>query len=138
MTNLERDIRDLTPQLYQAQADAMGIPIWTDMSHSHQCQPLSHHMLQALQHRGYELRRELHQDETGNWHYLLAHGDEPADDELVTDLNPWQYTADSRLTGPLHAPRSEVMARLQQEQAPEFFVALRGLATIVKAHKPDW
>lgn len=141
MTNLEKDIQSITPGLYQAQAEALGLPIWKDMSHSHQCQPLSFHMLQALQNRGHVLRRELHQDDGGNWHYLLAHTDEeaqPTDSDLVTDLNPWQYSVESRLTGPLHAPRDEVMARLREEQAPEGFVALRALETIVNAHKTDW
>ena len=138
MNSLERDIREIAPQLYQAQAEAMGIPAWTDMSRSHQCQPMSHHMMQALQRRDYSVRRELHQDESGNLHNLQAHGDEPTERELLTDLNPWQYGPETNATGLLHAPRDEVMARLRQERAPEFFVALRGLETIVAAHKPDW
>ena len=141
MTELERHIQEITPGLYHAQAEAMGLPVWKDMSHSHQCQPMSFHMMQALTNRGHVLRRELHQDENGNWHYLLAHTKEDADPtehDLVTDLNPWQYTADAKVSGPLHARRDEIMDRLRLEQAPEFFVALRGLETIVQTHKPDW
>lgn len=81
------------------------------------------------------LRRELHQNENGDWHYILAHEPtdaKPTNDDLMSDLNPWQWGGRGR--GLLHMQRGELMDFLSSRGAPDHFVALRAVETIVKAH----
>ncbi len=140
MKHLEQTIADLTPHLYADRVDAMRLPYGTDMSHSNQCQYLTHDMMQALQHRGLPVQRELHEDEYGNWHYLLAHAGEgvvASDSDIVTDLNPWQWTTDRRHSGPIHTTRGELYEILRDAGAPESFIALRSLETIVTRHQQN-
>lgn len=139
MTKLEQTIRELTPHLYEEHREMLRFPLGFDMAHSNQCQHLTFDMMEALQHRDLPVRREYHRDEDGFWHYLLAHpldiGTPPAESDIVTDLNPWQYTGDYRLAGPIHAPRHELMQVLRQSKAPEWFVALRSLETVIAPHQ---
>ena len=138
MPNLTETIHDLAPQLYDEQRNLMGLARGTDMSHSNQCQPMTLAMTEALVNRGLPVKREHHLEQTrGCWHYVLNHslGDEPTQDDLITDLNPWQWTTQPRYTGLLHAPRNEVMARIREAGAPDYFVALRGIHTIVDRNK---
>lgn len=106
-----------------------------NQTHGNRCDKLTLGVMQALQVGGFGVRRELHADAGGNWHYLLAHADidtAPTDTDLISDLNPWQWRGYG--TGILHAPRDEVMNRLQAEGAPTFFVALRSVRSIAQAH----
>lgn len=140
MTTLKNMVNELIPSLYEERAEAMGRPAWIDLSHSHQCQPLTFDLMTALHNRGVVVRRELHKDDAGNWHYLLAHSDidsRPSKDDIVTDVNPWQWTDDTKYKGPLHASREEVMDVLHDAGAPAFFIALRSLQTVVKSHQPQ-
>lgn len=106
---------------------------------SNQCHVLTRQLRGALDHRGIQTRREFHKLPLENvWHFVIAHSaidTPPSDDDLITDLNPWQFMerAPAHYTF-LHAPRGEVMERLRQEGAPDYFVALCGLETIVHAH----
>jgi len=115
--------------------NALGLPLHYDQSKGNRCDRLTADTMQALQNRGLPVRREFHQDEAGNWHYLLAHTiaeATPHEQDLISDLNPWQWR--SYGGGILHAPRQEVMEILRQRGAPEHFIALRGLETIVMQH----
>ena len=140
MSSLETTITELIPDLYKERAEILGRPAWVDQSHSNQCQPLTFDLMIALQNRGFPVRRELHKDDNGNWHYILAHADSnsiPSDNDMMTDVNPWQWTADMKYKGPLHATREDVMAALERAGAPDYFIALRSLETIVKSHEPQ-
>jgi hypothetical protein len=73
----------------------------------------------------------------GIWHFLIAHaGPEaaPSEDDLVSDLNPWQFMPERPVIGALHGPRAAVEKRLQLEGAPDWFISLRGLWTIRELH----
>lgn len=92
----------------------------------------------ALNNRAIESRREYHRDDEGIWHFVVAHGPvdaAPSHDDIITDLNPWQFMehAPGNYTY-LHASRGEIMDRLEKEGAPDYFIALRSLETIVHAH----
>lgn len=113
----------------------MGLPLGYDQSKGNRCDILTYDVMEAMKHRGMFVRRELHEDDAGNWHYILAHASrtvEPTDDDLLTDLNPWQWR--SHGGGLLHAPRAELMQQLNEAGAPDTFVALRSIATITRLH----
>ncbi len=129
---------------HYAQAEVneqLGAPHFTDQSAGNQCHQMTHIVAAALSNRGHEVGRELHRDDEGNWHYLIRHtaaDATPTDADLITDFNPWQWANGlSRGKGLLHAPRAEVMETLHEVGAPDFFIALRSLKTIVKAHESD-
>lgn len=115
------------------------LPEWKDQSAGNQCHALTFHVMTALQYADIPVRRELHRDRFDNWHYVLAHtalDAMPTDDDLISDLNPWQWRPERMGSGPIHAPRGELMEILRRSGAPEFFIALRSLETVVKAHEP--
>jgi len=117
-----------------------GAPYWQDQSSGNQCHQLTHLVATTLKNRGYDVGRELHRDDLENWHYLLRHNaadSVPTNDDLITDLNPWQWAKDlSKGKGLLHGTRAEVMETLYHAGAPDFFIALRSLSTVVKSHEP--
>ena len=138
MSPLEVTINELAPLLYEECNRSQGAPLTMDQTRGSNCDFLTLNMLDCLQNRGYELRREYHRDSNSNWHYLLAHSPidaEPSMNDMVTDLNPWQWSTDRQYSGLLHAPRDKLMQQLSDTGAPEFFIALRGLDTIVMTHK---
>lgn len=129
---------------YNAQIEVnkqLGAPHFADQSAGNQCHQMTYIMEAALRNRGHDVARELHRDDSGNWHYLIRHtapDSLPTDADIITDLNPWQWAKGlSKGKGLLHAPRTEVIDTLREAGAPDFFVALRSLATIVKAHEPN-
>lgn len=132
------NIRELSRHIYITQNEKDGAPFYSDQSHSSNCDKLSLTLYNCLQARGIPGRREYHADDRGNWHYLIAYGQvdtTPTESDIITDLNPWQWTSDARLTGPLHGPRADVMERLETAGAPDFFIALRGIQTIAMPHR---
>lgn len=94
----------------------------------------------ALDNRGLECRRELHQTkDRQKWHFVIAHAginEPPSQEDLVTDVNPWQFM-DKPLTGFLHDERFKVQMALSQAGAEPWYVGLRGIATRTQAHRPD-
>lgn len=137
MFSAKHTVQELTPVIYQATREMLDVHPHTDMSHSNRCDRLTLHMYEALSNRGHAVRRELHQSADGLWHFLLAHESietPPSDADLVTCLNPWQYGAPARLTGPLHGERGIVQETLRVHQAPEWFISLRGVETITQVH----
>lgn len=120
--------------------EQLGAPHYTDQSAGNQCHQMTYLIEAALRSRGHEVGRELHRDDSGNWHYLLRHTpteSTPTETDLITDLNPWQWAKGlSKGRGLLHAPRHEVMETLRDAGAPDYFIALRSLTTLVKAHEP--
>lgn len=133
-------IRELAQHAGTEVNERIGAPRWQDQSAGNQCHNLTLLVMQALEYRGVETARELHRDSHGNWHYLLRHtavDKAPTNEDLITDLNPWQWIGDfSKGKGPLHAPRSEVMQTLEESGAPDYFIALRSLTTVAKLHEP--
>lgn len=114
----------------------LGLPHNYDQTRGNRCDLLTQAVMnRMLRIEGIALRRELHQDTDGNWHYILAHEPldaEPTDTDLMSDLNPWQWGGSGR--GMVHLPRHELMDYLGEKGAPEHFIALRSTATVTKAH----
>lgn len=111
--------------------EQLGLPYGYDQTKSNRCDLLTHYVLTRLQNDGLVARRELHIDPEQNWHFLIAHAgmtQDPSDKDLISDLNPWQYRDHGG--GILHGSREEVMNALRLNNAPESFVALRGLSTL--------
>lgn len=135
MTQLKHTMRSLAHHAGEEINEQLGLPIGYDQSRGNRCDLLTYHVLRALEYREMEVRRELHMNENGSWHYILAHAHaeaEPTETDLMSDLNPWQGRDFSR--GMLHLPRAELMEQLRVSGANESFVALRSLSTIVRAH----
>lgn len=134
-------IRELAQHAETEVNERIGAPRWQDQSAGNQCHYLTLFVMQALECRGVEAARELHRDNHGNWHYLLRHtaiDNTPTSEDLITDLNPWQWARNfSKGKGLLHAPRSEVMQILEESGAPDYFIALRSLTTVAKTHEPQ-
>jgi hypothetical protein len=115
--------------------ESLGLAPGYDQTKGNRCDRLTLQVAQALGQRGILLRRELHMDANEQWHYVLAHqrpDAEPTEDDLLSSLNPWQWR--SYGGGILHMPRAEMQETLVQAGAPESFVALHSLGTIVRPH----
>lgn len=133
-------LRDLVEELSRhASADlneSLGLSPGYDQTQGNRCDVLTYDVMKALQGRGMPVRRELHMDKAQQyWHYVLAHQPpniEPAEDDLLSSLNPWQWRDYGG--GILHMPRDQLMDVLREEGAPEFFVALHSVQTITRAH----
>ncbi|MBP9667846.1 hypothetical protein KBD87_03510 [Candidatus Saccharibacteria bacterium] len=135
MTTLESEMREFAYYAGLEVNAALVLPPNHDQSNGNRCDALTHAVMQAMMNREMTFRRELHQDKEGNWHYILAHAapkEKPTDDDLMTDMNPWQWRDFGG--GILHVPRRELMAILASEGAPVSFIALRGVETITEAH----
>lgn len=131
-------VEAIIPGMFGNIARDFRYPEGTNMAASDQCHVLSKGLYIALKNQGLETRRELHRDKEV-WHYLIAHSPEtgePTEQDIITDLNPWQFMEGEpdRTYTFLHGSREEVMDRLVREGAPDYFVALRGISTIQKAH----
>jgi hypothetical protein len=139
-TELSGTVNTIVPMLFEATREQLQLPPYTDMSHSNRCDRLSLNGYAAFTGRHLPVRRERHdiQIEGENlWHYVLAHTPEqaaPTHADIITDFNPWQFEARRAHAGILHGPRDEVQQMLADAGAPEWFVSLRGLATITTAH----
>lgn len=107
-----------------------------DQTKGNRCDLLTHAMMmQMIRLDGVTPRRELHQNNQGDWHYILAHEPieaKPTNDDLVSDLNPWQWGGQG--SGILHMPRGELLDFLSSRGAPAQFVALRSIETITCQH----
>lgn len=129
---------EIIPHVYESVRFKQAKPAMTDMSWSNQCHNLTYELGEALENRDVMFRRELHQSpENRTWHFVIAHAnrdEEPSEDDMITDLNPWQFKPNRGQTGWLHLPRHELQATLEADGAPEYFVALRGVATITDLH----
>lgn len=127
----------LVPHVYEEVSGNLMLPRTTDMSHSNKCDVLTLSLYEGIRARKLPVRRELHQAENNLWHYVIVHAaenDQPRNDDLITDLNPWQYENNFKHSGPLHGPRYEVMNTLKSADAPPWFVALRGIGSITAPH----
>lgn len=123
-------------EVSQGLNESLGLNHAYDQTKGNRCDLLTQAVMQRMANLDrIVLRRELHQNDTGDWHYMLAHepiDTEPTNNDLMSDLNPWQWSERGR--GILHMPRGELMEFLTSQGAPEHFVALRAVETIVKAH----
>ena len=141
MTNnpeLRALVLDTTDKIYTASAKEFGLAPGTDVSHSNKCHTLTLDLMNELQRSGYPIRRELHMDAIGNWHYIVAHSeDDPTDQDIITDMNPWFYSDNDAATGLLHGERTEVMDILRDSGVHAGFIALRSLATIILPHTKE-
>ena len=131
---------EIVPDLYVSVAEGLGIPLRhpNEMAFSNQCEALTKALLGALVTRQrLPARREFHRPCSGDqrYHYLVAHEPKdapPTDDDLITDLNPWQYLKDRDLRRSfLHGTRQEVMDTLREGKAPEWYIGCRSVETIV-------
>lgn len=130
-------IQDIVPEMYLEMAAQMNRPPHTNMAQSNQCHVLTRGLHNALHGRGLIARREYHSLEDGRWHYLIAHHDadtQPSDTDIITDLNPWQFMPGRTNRTFLHGERREIQEMLRDTGAPEWFISLRGIATIAKTH----
>ena len=131
-------VEQVVPDMFEAMAQDLP---QTNLAASNQCEMLTKGLYIALTNQGFDIKREYHEDNDGIFHYVINHQPEaeaPREEDVITDLNPWQFMTDhlpSRVTHTyLHGTRQEVMERLEKEGAPDYFIALRGLATVTKAH----
>lgn len=140
MSEISRIVSEIVPPMYEDIRVDFGYPTPANMAGSNQCHVLSKGLWLCLDNRNIQSRREYHKLANDDpWHFVVAHTPldaEPTEDDIITDLNPWQYmgTAIPPTYSYLHGPRGEVMERLQAEGAPDYIVALRGLSTIVRSH----
>lgn len=132
-------LQELVPDIYNYVAETHGVRTrGTDLSRSNLCNVLSFELQTALASRKLESRREHHHTGNTAWHYLVAHAgiDEPPSPyDIITDLNPWRFEGcPEAKRGFLHGQRQEVQSILEQAGAPEWYVSLRGISTIIEAH----
>ena len=136
MTNIHKVVNEIVPAMYQD--FGQDYPLNYNFASSNKCQPLSKALWLALRQRDIQARREYHEAPNGDWHYLIAHASldaEPHDDDIITDLNPWQFKNGSAPFNQfLHGPRQQVIAELEQGGASEHVRSLRALSTIAIAH----
>jgi hypothetical protein len=136
-TPLSETVHGLAPAIYEATREELILHPYTDMSRSNRCHNLTLNLFRALDGRHIEARRELHQTPEGLWHYVIVHAPTntpPSETDVITDLTPWQFEGAPPHSGLLHAGRREAQEILATAGAPEWFVSLRGLSTIVEAH----
>ncbi|MDL2342392.1 MAG: hypothetical protein QFB87_04930 [Patescibacteria group bacterium] len=134
---LKAVLQDVVPQIYADNIERLQLPMYSDMSRGNKCDRLTFDLHEALTSRGLPSRRELHKVADGRWHFVIAHAAvnaEPAATDLITDLTPWQVEMANRGSGFLHQDREAIMTTLQAAGAPEWFVSLRGIATIAERH----
>lgn len=139
MSELKAVIADIVPDMYYDLRERLRLPLNTNMASSNQCHVLTKGLSTALSLRGIEHRREYHETPDDDpFHFVIAHtprDSDPSDSDLITDLNPWQFLPSASVHHTyIHAPRHELMQRLADAGAPDYFIALRGLETIVHAH----
>ena len=136
-------LQEITTGLYEEERQRLSVnDIKSDMSRSNRCATLTKGFWQALDARGIQSRRELHQVTYKNerlWHFIIAHApfdQAPHQDDIITDLNPWLYAVEKPFrTGYLHGSRREVQSALHGDLiTPPEFLALRGLETIIESH----
>lgn len=141
MTEIRQIVADIVPGMYDSIAHDFHYPLGTNLAGSNQCHVLSKGLWIALNNRGIETRRERHEAENGDWHYLIAHAPvdaEPSDEDVITDLNPWQFMPSPPLNlGHLHGTRAEVTGTIEQHGASNHVQSLRLLRTLVLAHTID-
>ena len=132
---LSRIVTDCAREVSMGLNEQGGFPPNYDQTIGNLCHMLTYYALERLTKGGLIVRRELHFDENDNWHYLLAHAAidaTPTDDDIISDLNPWQWRDFGG--GILHGSRQDVMETLRTAGAPENVIALRGLHTIRAQH----
>lgn len=140
MADVSELLSDLVPQLYEAVRDGQGMPRTAAVAGGNLCHLLTRELFVVLDSRGVECRRELHRTESGMWHFVIAHAGveaRPCQKDVITDLNPWQFKQDNSGGSYLHGERLWLQVQLLEAGAPAEFAALRGIATIVEAHRTD-
>jgi hypothetical protein len=136
MSTTESIIEEIMPDLYYYERMRANLHPNTDLSHSNRCHILSIELFRALDARNIECRRELHKVNDA-WHYVVATAsptEPPSQQDLIVDPNPWQFEPTAKHSGFLYDSRINVQVKLGEAGAPEWFVGLRGIASIVEAH----
>ena len=139
-SSVEAIVSEIVPFIYEDTRERLSLPPHTDVSRSNHCHSLTRSLHEALVSRDLEARRELHHTPDGFWHYVIAHAPrdaEPSETDIITDLNPWQFSGGKQRSGYLHTERSSVQEVLAAAEAPEWFISLRGIETIIEAHTDD-
>lgn len=131
-------LNELVPVIYDVTRGQLAMPAGINMAETNQCHYLTLNLYHALEGRSLPARRESHfiNQEEPLWHYVIAHemGSIPTDEDIITDLNPWQFDAKNSHRTFLHGERGAVQEVLRHSGAPEWFISLRGLATIADTH----
>jgi hypothetical protein len=133
----ETAVSMLVPAIYESVAsqEPHGVGLYNDMSHGNKCHLLTTLLLGELRARHLPCKRELHETPDG-WHFIIVHelpGEEPSLNDLVTDLNPWQYGPPNK-TGHLFGPRQYVGSVLAAAGVPYPARRLRSMETITILH----
>lgn len=131
MTN---HIESVIPTVYATTIKKLDIDPMTDLSRTGSCSQLTMEFIHALSPLLTLVHREMHIAPSGAWHMLVAHEASPSQQELVTDLCPWQFTPDSSSSGYFHGTRLELQRQLYENGANEDAISLVGLGTLVKRH----
>jgi hypothetical protein len=138
-----QELREFTQEAYDLTRASVGVDEGgvggpaLDMSSSNLCSFLTTNFQALMTETGLTTRRELHMTRNGVWHFVVAHANpdaSPSEDDLISDLNPWQFMPERPVIGALHGTRAAVEKRLQLEGAPDWFISLRGLSTIRELH----
>ncbi len=136
MSNIHQVVNEIVPAMYQDVGQLY--PLGYNLASSNQCHVLSKGLWLALRQRDIEARREYHEAPNGDWHYFIAHTPldaEPQEDDIITDLNPWQFKSGSAPFNQfLHGPRQQVIAELEQAGASSHVRSLRALSTVALSH----
>jgi hypothetical protein len=130
-------IAELVPTIYEDAIKRWKMHPSTDLSRSGKCSQLTIDLAIKLWKLDLPHRRELHRlpEEPNYFHFVIAHSqDDPTPQDAITSMNPWGYEDGDRFTGHLHGPRDWVRQVLHDAGAPEQFVAIHGIETIVKPH----
>lgn len=140
MSSLTPDlVAELVPHVYEdVGAHHMSRQVHTDLSRSNLCNPLSHTLQEVLSVRNISSRRERHHTGRTAWHFLIAASlpdTQPSETDMVVDLNPWRFEGcPPQYTGYLFGTRQAVQDILHDAGAPDWYVSLRGIETIVEKH----
>lgn len=121
--------------VYNHHMRSFHLPTAEAVAASEKCHTLTLDLARILLLAHKNIRRELHAiDNYRSWHYLIAHGNRPLPDEIVTDMNPGYGLDEGVFSGHFHGPRNELQALLSRRGAPEPLIALRGVASVTHTH----
>ena len=107
-----------------------------DLSQSDRCHALTLDMWRIMDTAGVPARREFYYRD-GHLHFNIVHASPdalPSENDVITNLNPWQWTPDLVRTGYLHGPRHEVIQALRVAGVDEKYIALQRAETAILPH----
>lgn len=95
-------------------------------------------MLDLCLENGAEASREFHyMPQTNGFHFLFAHGEAASRNELITDLCPWQFTAENKNRGAYHGTRIALEQMHAIDGDGSQGAALKSLSTLTARNTPS-